>query len=79
MELGWYHSGAVGERPPEVDTHSSPVVIYQRKDFTSAQDDNGNTVWEYMERKLTPTEYADVRVSELEAVIDALIGGEPDV
>lgn len=73
----WYESSSVGEtHPAEVDTTSSPTVAYQRRNFTSEVNEDGNTVWTYEERTMPHAEYSRVRIAELETAFDILTGGE---
>lgn len=61
MQLSWKTvEGTQQEQPKEVDTTSSPLTVYLRKDITRVEkEQNGETiqVWHYQEAVLTIPEY----------------------
>lgn len=63
--------GSQENKPSELDVISSAFYIYQRKNIervTVKDEMSGETaeLWQYEERKLTPEEYAVMRLPEVE-------------
>lgn len=59
MKTIWYKSAnGSDERPSEIDNTSSPTTVYIRKDFVLIpEQDESPAHWEYLETKLSPSEY----------------------
>lgn len=69
-------NGSQAEQPLEVDTESSTMIVYQRRNITQteAEDVNGQKVklWEYEERKMAVNEYVQLQLQQARADIDYL-------
>lgn len=65
------------QKPSELDTTSSAVYVYQRRNIerVTVEDETSGTyqMWEYEERKLTKDEYAAMLEEELTQTQLALI------
>lgn len=63
MEIKWIAvEGTQAEKPVEIDTKSSPYVVYLRKNISQKEKESGDqavTTWEYEEAMLTLAEYAE--------------------
>ncbi len=60
------------EPPDELDTESSPDIVYLRKDIEEVEDTEG-THWKYMEAQLTREEYAEyVSIMESPAQVEVM-------
>lgn len=57
-------TGSQDTRPPEYDTQTSSVVVYQRRNIRRTGD-----MWEYDEREMTRDEYADMALEQNRADI----------
>ena len=58
------------DKPAELDTTSSEIYIYQRRNIQRVTDDldgKAYECWQYEERKLTRDEYNAIRAELLEA------------
>lgn len=66
----WRSSNAVGWRPPEIDTTSSPTTVYQRRDYAETITDEGAVMWEYAERTMTHEEYAILTAAEYDIITE---------
>ena len=64
--------GSQAERPGEIDTTSSAVYVYQRRNIERITVENmdGSTtqLWQYDERKMSREEYAEMRAENMSAV-----------
>lgn len=64
--------GSQAARPAEIDTTSSAVTVYQRRNIerTTVENDDGTAteLWRYDERQMTRGEYADMRAASMSAV-----------
>lgn len=54
------------EKPAAIDATSSAFVVYQRRNFQLAKDEEGKDIWQYEERELSKLEYAELRAKKLE-------------
>lgn len=63
MEIKWIATeGTQAEKPAEIDTKSSPYVVYLRRNISQEEKESGDQtikVWEYEEARLTLAEYAE--------------------
>lgn len=57
--------GSQLDKPAELDSTSSKVYVYQRRNIQRVSTDEG-VFWQYEERKLTHDEYQKLRIAELE-------------
>lgn len=57
--------------PAELDTNSSKVYVYQRRNIQRVthenEDGTSSEFWQYEERKLTHDEYQKLRIERLES------------
>ena len=64
--------GSQAERPAEIDTTSSAVMVYQRRNIerVTVKNEGGSSteMWQYDERQMTREEYAEMRAANMSAV-----------
>ena len=64
--------GSQNIRPSEIDTTSSVVTVYQRRNIEhiTVKNDDGSTteLWKYEERQMTREEYAEMQAANMGAV-----------
>lgn len=69
--------GSQATRPAEIDTTSSAVTVYQRRNIERvvAKNEDGSTteLWQYEEREMTHEEYLDVQAERLASVESAML------
>lgn len=65
--------GSQATRPAEIDTTSSAVVVYQRRNIEriTVKNSDGTTaeLWQYEEREMSHEEYVDLRIKQNSADI----------
>jgi hypothetical protein len=83
----WIKSECIGHKPDEIDSTSSKIYVYVRKDFEESKTEEGAEKWTYMEQKILKEDWDTYKqvmantsdVSDLtDAVIElaGIIGGE---
>lgn len=64
--------GSQTTRPAEIDTSSSAVTVYQRRNIERVTVENGDgtttELWQYEERQMTREEYTDMQAANMSAV-----------
>ena len=67
-------NGSQEKRPSEIDTTTSAVYVYQRRNIGRITVDNGDDssteLWQYDERQMTHEEYNELRIAQNSADID---------
>lgn len=63
MEITWKKvTGCQPQKPPEIDTISSPTTVYLRKNINQTEissEEGSGRMWEYEEAQLTKEEYEE--------------------
>lgn len=66
--------GSQAVRPDEIDTTTSAVVVYQRRNIERITVENTDgspaELWQYEERELTHDEYVNIQLEQNRADID---------